>query len=213
MRGATRSPYRSLTCPQFQSTLLMRGATSIPSACCILEIISIHAPHARSDSARRMASLTPSNFNPRSSCEERRRNDYGSIPSSYFNPRSSCEERRTSSTRCKSASRFQSTLLMRGATCRAVIGYVRLREISIHAPHARSDLHSVSVRSPYLSISIHAPHARSDRGGSSSSPSMIFQSTLLMRGATAPRGVFPVTAHYFNPRSSCEERPCDSAAA
>ncbi len=58
------------------------------------------------------------------------------------------------------ATRFQSTLLMRGAT-RRYCRPGRSARISIHAPHARSDLAgSGSVAS--FDISIHAPHARSD---------------------------------------------------
>ena len=82
------------------------------------------------------------------------------------------------------SSSFQSTLLMRGATPRWRHAG-RRAEISIHAPHARSD-QAAGLMVPPVAISIHAPHARSDkltplplRRGVSS-----FQSTLLMRGAT-----------------------------
>ena len=57
-------------------------------------------------------------------------------------------------------------------------------EISIHAPHARSDDQWPGV-SFSDNISIHAPHARSDLRFPSFSPATsLFQSTLLMRGAT-----------------------------
>ena len=57
--------------------------------------------------------------------------------------------------------------------------------ISIHAPHARSDPRdSVICRTGSL-ISIHAPHARSDTSVASAIAAVEFQSTLLMRGATA----------------------------
>ena len=124
-------------------------------------IISIHAPHARSDQSRAAASAVSMNFNPRSSCEERRlpRKKWisaavfqstllmrgatrwavtASVASEYFNPRSSCEERRVwcregvarnyfnprssceerhgLNTVCRLPRKFQSTLLMRGAT-------------------------------------------------------------------------------------------------
>ena len=103
---------------QFQSTLLMRGATRGTSRW----------------------SVSATNFNPRSSCEERhvetaksryaklisihaphaRSDGYGLVALFFvydFNPRSSCEERRLSP-QCKRLKRklFQSTLLMRGAT-------------------------------------------------------------------------------------------------
>ena len=77
-----------------------------------------------------------------------------------FNPRSSCEERPKRGVRDIKWMIFQSTLLMRGATrwecyCRYV------SQISIHAPHARSDA-KTSATNAAASISIHAPHARSD---------------------------------------------------
>ena len=100
--------------------------------------------------------------------------------------------------------------------------------ISIHAPHARSDyVHPLYRR--YRVISIHAPHARSDARAKLSHHSIqLFQSTLLMRGATSlptawrhSRELFQSTLlmrgatggrqnagrhRHFNPRSSCEER-------
>ena len=126
------------------------------------------------------------------------------------------------------ASLFQSTLLMRGATCQ-VNEMTRQQIISIHAPHARSDvaptipcfLYSISIHAPHARsdnlfpcltfmdtmISIHAPHARSD-------PlvlhicfdAFLFQSTLLMRGATGRSPTTLSVRTHFNPRSSCEER-------
>ena len=55
---------------------------------------------------------------------------------------------------------FQSTLLMRGATDLLDV-YLLLDEISIHAPHARSDSDIANLMAIRF-ISIHAPHARSD---------------------------------------------------
>ena len=55
----------------FQSTLLMRGATHGHISCHADSHISIHAPHARSDSFRTGHIDFQHNFNPRSSCEER----------------------------------------------------------------------------------------------------------------------------------------------
>ena len=127
-----------------------------------------------------------------------------------FNPRSSCEERLYEAA-CYLYDRiFQSTLLMRGATSACAFA-VASPNISIHAPHARSDLRLkvlLNINPAFqstllmrgatcqgraacdfeLAISIHAPHARSDN------PLLViccfrdlFQSTLLMRGATRPR--------------------------
>ena len=193
---------------EFQSTLLMRGATV---------------------TARRMHHCQ-SNFNPRSSCEERR--DHIKDGSAEWVV-------------------FQSTLLMRGATVRAS-GSRHGDMISIHAPHARSDRSQAGRECGQLLISIHAPHARSDgrvimtqidvtlfqstllmRGATQQHNAEVggvpFQSTLLMRGATrfwvyvdAKRVLISIHApharsdftrtglrtmrSYFNPRSSCEER-------
>ena len=144
----------------FQSTLLMRGATRLHhlrlrrryfnprSSCeerraavtptCITARISIHAPHARSDDRCLPSAASITNFNPRSSCEERRMAAY---------IQQACKE-------------FQSTLLMRGATPPACAANPH-QHISIHAPHARSDVQD-RHRQILFRISIHAPHARSD---------------------------------------------------
>ena len=102
---------------------------------------------------------------------------------------------------------FQSTLPMRGATIRRLITIDGIN-ISIHAPHAGSDIAPTSChvhwedfnpRSPcgerlyapayknkQYPISIHAPHAGSDRlSRSAATSSRAFQSTLPMRGATS----------------------------
>ena len=62
-----------------------------------------------------------------------------------------------------------------------------LHKISIHAPHAGSDVAS-GIYSPNEAISIHAPHAGSDwLMPSSKRAPLTFQSTLPMRGATCSR--------------------------
>ena len=98
MRGATlETGLKSRACT-FQSTLLMRGATCACLSSPSTSTISIHAPHARSDDtvpAHPRSSCTY--FNPRSSCEERRRPSCGLSGFFYFNPRSSCEERHSTS--------------------------------------------------------------------------------------------------------------------
>ena len=184
MRGATDFDRASSSYVVFQSTLLMRGATSAATSFARSREISIHAPHARSDAMARRSTGDSSNFNPRSSCEERpvrehrmlrlreisihapharsdRRVDDGVRRITYFNPRSSCEERLQKFKRHCVRTIFQSTLLMRGATAE------HQGMLSVHA------------------ISIHAPHARSDRGCDLMDlQELQFQSTLLMRGAT-----------------------------
>ncbi len=80
---------------------------------------------------------------------------------------------------------FRSTLPLRGAT--AHLAHQRIDElISIHAPLAGSDRPRVPDLAQRQSISIHAPLAGSDR-----------QSELAFE-----------SAHHFDPRSPCGERPC-----
>ena len=123
--------------------------------------ISIHAPHARSDELTEDAiktaygfqstllmrgatiwltdgTMTGSDFNPRSSCEERLLSDKPTQARQDFNPRSSCEER-----------------------LQVAIALALAEGISIHAPHARSDVAEM-YNNRDCQISIHAPHARSD---------------------------------------------------
>ena len=166
MRGATTPTKKSRIRTAFQSTLLMRGATASAEYANIYVDISIHAPHARSDSGhpqnrqlqhisihapharsdatvadvavyyktfqstllmRGATGLNSQNrgkqchFNPRSSCEERRASQRTTTSARYFNPRSSCEERPHRGRR----------------SCQ--------NNISIHAPHARSDLSDGAV--------------------------------------------------------------------
>ena len=54
MRGATKICGEYFDCITFQSTLLMRGATPAPQYQADRDDISIHAPHARSDTAQKM---------------------------------------------------------------------------------------------------------------------------------------------------------------
>ena len=100
-----------------------------------------------------------------------------------FNPRSSCEERLIRYDTVPIHAQFQSTLLMRGATKQSSAAAVLL-DISIHAPHARSDAPRQAAHARKARISIHAPHARSDTSRRTSGRRMA----------------------NFNPRSSCEER-------
>ena len=140
MRGATRRKTQACWYTVFQSTLLMRGATR--------RTIS-------SRSSRRW------HFNPRSSCEERPADAAERAGVMNFNPRSSCEERRLPAHNLFRFPEFQSTLLMRGAT-RHRFPLRTVLCISIHAPHARSDDDVVRDAVALNRISIHAPHARSD---------------------------------------------------
>ena len=145
----------------FQSTPPMRGATSYKGGYCYCAPISIHAPHAGSDTNQSLRMWL-----------------YW-----YFNPRPPCGER--PDRRCVT---YIITLISIHAPHAGSDGYPTplrtLNEISIHAPHAGSDstlpfvrltLFDFNPRPPcgerhtkylkgdgWVFISIHAPHAGSD---------------------------------------------------
>ena len=117
MRGATSLCYNKDKQKKFQSTLPMRGATNGRRPLTVPQAISIHAPHAGSDRLGRLSGRCSRNFNPRSPCGERHV-EYATRVIGYL---------------------FQSTLPMRGAT-KYTPSLRHLLLISIHAPHAGSDL-------------------------------------------------------------------------
>ena len=189
-------------------------------------------------------------FNPRSPCGERQAQRLYVYPYraiSIHAPRAGSD----AVPLCQSIAlyTFQSTLPVRGATWHAELDG-QTQDISIHAPRAGSDCPQRLV-SVYLPISIHAPRAGSDLrealdmllSGDFNPRSPCgerqiakitavddsgFQSTLPVRGATAPiltilpyafisihapragsdigRGAIITRASYFNPRSPCGER-------
>ena len=163
----------------------MRGATCPTTEPDFHNVISIHAPHARSDDL--IKDVTGQRFG---------------FQSTLLMRGATCECGREK----EFNKSFQSTLLMRGATAQHK-SYGQLQAISIHAPHARSDSMAEYIKQACKEfqstllmrgatvvasaicvravISIHAPHARSDSSRIS--------------------GI--VNSWYFNPRSSCEERP------
>ena len=173
-------------------------------------------------------------FNPRSSCEERHPAPCTQTSAPHFNPRSSCEERRIyQPPTFTSKNKFQSTLLMRGATSRSVLTHracakfqstLLMRGATCHLRlfRRRADFNPRSSCEERLRhahhvhqarrISIHAPHARSDHKQLTTSTGMtIFQSTLLMRGATrhsrqcsSPH--YPISIHAPHARSDCEKK-------
>ena len=160
MRGATVPFWVAQYGPEFQSTLLMRGATGKMVNMSIPDGISIHAPHARSDDRPLSAFHRPYDFNPRSSCEERHPITQIVLYFSIFQSTLLMRGATPITQIVLYFSIFQSTLLMRGATYRLIIFCAVLIFQSTllmrGATHFYSDIFSVLV------ISIHAPHARSD---------------------------------------------------
>ena len=207
IRGATTVVFLPLVATsQFQSTPLIRGATSSKDHDVFYFIISIHAPHTRSDCFSRSISSSRFYFNPRPSYEERPCSASTWPQVSYFNPRPSYEERPASDSLASPLTRnfnprpsYEERRVKRhGSACKS---------ISIHAPHTRSDQPMPVKVVLYGPISIHAPHTRSDllRVIWAITP-LAFQSTPLIRGATAKSDKFCESLEYFNPRPSYEER-------
>ena len=213
----------------------MRGATEQAQARQVIPDISIHAPHAGSDSwlslftncAFSFQSTPPMRgatcclfkslyhlfyFNPRPPCGERRK--YRLILPHQSGFQSTPPMRGATAPPCKKKrlALFQSTPPMRGATLYSFSSTIT-RIISIHAPHAGSDLltkissagmlyfnprppcgerlQGTYTFSQPMRISIHAPHAGSDR--------------LRPCSCTSRRN--------FNPRPPCGERLLPSLIA
>ena len=123
----------------FQSTLPMRGATSLLYA----------------------QALVYANFNPHSPCGERLTERLQGIffyIISIHTPHAGSDL--SGSISSANWTKFQSTLPMRGAT-EIACGEPIFADISIHTPHAGSDSHKMHI-SNHLQISIHTPHAGSD---------------------------------------------------
>ena len=168
------------------------------------EIISIHTPHAGSDSPARVVESPGSYFNPHSPCGER--------PLVIVIDRLSLEFQSTLPMRGATAGTldewaakvFQSTLPMRGATSRSIRCTVP-RLISIHTPHAGSDGMQTVYRNT-CKISIHTPHAGSDQR--CSVVQWGFRISIHTPHAGSDLGTaYSVQARQdFNPHSPCGER-------
>ena len=161
----------------------MRGATVIKSSIDSLYSISIHTPHAGSDRFSVVISSVLMSFQ-------------STLPmrgATHTDPRARanwCE--------------FQSTLPMRGATNKPIKADYR-RIISIHTPHAGSDVIKSSIDSLY-SISIHTPHAGSD--GYCINDVVILNISIHTphAGSDCEQLLLVVTNLHFNPHSPCGER-------
>ena len=161
MRGATKVARRKTETKVFQSTLPMRGATTKCSLHSRFTSISIHAPHAGSDTSFNPIHHLFNNFNPRSPCGERRSRLMLLIYERLF----------------------QSTLPMRGATRCPWKGH-GCYGISIHAPHAGSDGCDQKKRNPYQNFNPRSPCGERLQTVKRDAVATLFQSTLPMRGAT-----------------------------
>ena len=101
----------------FQSTLPMRGATTVSNITFLALTISIHAPHAGSDFQKRPPTADDKRF--QSTLPMRGATTRYTIKAKRpwdFNPRSPCGERPRACLHLLRIKEFQSTLPMRGAT-------------------------------------------------------------------------------------------------
>ena len=226
----------------------MRGATAISD--CLFEItrISIHAPHAGSDSAgkddriailafqstlpmrgataMRLGALFPTGF--QSTLPMRGATDSAAPIYVYAGFQSTLPMRGATRhwRRQRHRSLFQSTLPMQGAT-HALNSALFSVNISIHAPHAGSDVlqfadcqfEYISIHAPHAGsdhdrqrrytghhISIHAPHAGSDGDADRRFRGLLISIHAPHAGSDRlPRSQNRLHCH-FNPRSPCGER-------
>ncbi len=170
-------------CKPFQSTLPLRGATTLSDRIAALESISIHAPLAGSDSLALIAGSTLALF--QSTLPLRGATLAALIVdrAGHFNPRSPCGERQHHRDRAQR------------------------HGISIHAPLAGSDRSRVRSRRTCRYFNPRSPCGERRVRRFNSPAHLLFQSTLPLRGATSTIWrCQSVTAH-FNPRSPCGERP------
>ena len=182
------------------------GSDTKLSATYFSHSISIHAPHAGSDLAFFPIGQQIYNFNPRPPCGERPSRQPRGSRRRNFNPRPPCGERLNFSK-----------------------GKVNSKCISIHAPHAGSDrIRILRLRCrPYFNP--RPPCGERPTIGSRRATFASFQSTPPMRGATkywpvamialfisihAPHAgsdfrALPASCpqYHFNPRPPCGERP------
>ena len=139
LRGATKTDGRNRSGNRFQSTHPLRGATGKVKRSQKQAYISIHAP---------LAGCDPSP-NPPAAARH------------YFNPRTPCGVRPVPESTSGSASLFQSTHPLRGATPSHAIVRPAIEFQSTHPLRGATFL--PFVKSPVHCISIHAPLAGCDK--------------------------------------------------
>ncbi len=100
---------------------------------------------------------------------------------------------------------FQSTLPTRGATRRRM-RCANANVVSIHAPHAGSDVQFLASRADVHSVSIHAPHAGSDSRLRRDRPTAPVSIHAPHAGSDSAVSGMAIAADCFNPRSPRGER-------
>ena len=169
--------------------------------------ISIHAPRAGSDTTSPASFPTASNFNPRSPCGERRCADSRRwVPLRHFNPRSPCGERLAYPNFDKFKDEFQSTLPVRGATPCGRSLHGRPTNFNPRSPCGERRLCPCGLARRRGYFNPRSPCGERPRRIGEALGTTQFQSTLPVRGATAPIPSGRQEKEHFNPRSPCGER-------
>ena len=175
--------------------------------------ISIHAPRAGSDAGRLIISPVPAVF--QSTLPVRGATCAGVKPIPQARRISIHAPRAGSDGGCRCAIArppgFQSTLPVRGATTLPEKGDTH-DEISIHAPRAGSDGAAGGLSWADNHFNPRSPCGERPRQRPELTEEQKFQSTLPVRGATVPRGLYKIRLVDFNPRSPCGERPANPSA-
>ena len=142
----------------------MRGATEWFEIICQKIRISIHTPHAGSDTVSVSGEYQGFYFNPHSPCGERHTTCPICSGDTNFNPHSPCGERRAMTRRIW-----------------------LIFPISIHTPHAGSDVFYRRWRIPPADFNPHSPCGERLEENGVRTLEDVFQSTLPMRGATVTK--------------------------
>ena len=176
----------------FQSTRPVRGATQRDRRQRLHEQISIHAPRAGRDASSIACLTIHKDFNPRAPCGARQGRvvleESGRI--SIHAPRAGRDQ--ATNQYYRQPDSFQSTRPVRGAT--GYTGYYGVPTlISIHAPRAGRDVLLSILPTPVTMISIHAPRAGRDQD------SVIMRSERLYFNPRAPCGARLISIGLFLP--------------
>ena len=173
----------------FQSTHPVRGATRSRAEDQAGQEISIHAPRAGCDAARRTLSAVSAHFNPRTPCGVRRRPPAPSPAPPYFNPRTPCGVR------------------LDPARISCFCANFNPRTPCGVRPHQSTTAHKMGDFNPRTPCGVRLIVSKVDTGGEP------FQSTYPVRGATAGhsrrwkpcrfQSTYPVRGATYTADSTC----------
>ena len=151
--------YKDARCDIFQSTLPMRGVTNHNGDCIVNDGISIHTPHAGSDSPKLCSMRLSAGFQstlPMRGVTHQLISERGERIWKFQSTLPMRGVTKSDYIRSVKWLEFQSTLPMRGVT-RPGYGAVQRTNISIHTPHAGSDECVQGWRGFFKNFNPHSP--------------------------------------------------------